>query len=141
MASNSPLRMAFVLPSVSPDGKAIVPSHHPIMTATCAAVARQQGAVVLVVDAALQGLSPTEVVDLLGQWKPDWIAFVPCEYRRELPLDSTLETARVLKKSHPDVFVGLLNVPQGNLPSRRCVEEKKLDFVVFGDAEPAHSLQ
>ena len=129
MASNSQLRMAFVLPSASTDGKSIVPSHHPIMTATFAAVARRTGAEVMVIDAALQGLSPTEVAKKLGQWKPDWVGFVPCEYRRELSLETTLETARLLKLSSDFVFVGVLNVPRGDLPARRCVEENTLDLL------------
>ena len=49
MDSNNRLRMAFVLPSASLSGKSVTPSHHPIMTATFAAVARRAGAEVMVI--------------------------------------------------------------------------------------------
>ena len=48
-------RMLFVLPPGKDSGKAVSPSHHPIMTATLAAVAMDAGACVGVIDAALMG--------------------------------------------------------------------------------------
>ena len=76
-------RMLFVLPPSSERGEAVFPSHHPIMTASLAAVARQEGAEVHVIDITLQGLSPRALAHKIVLWNPDWIGFVPYEYRRE----------------------------------------------------------
>ena len=85
-----PRRMLFVLPPISEQGGAVVPSHHPIMTASLAAVARRTGAEVHVIDAALQGLSPRSLAQQISLWSPDWVGFVPYEYRRELSEQSQI---------------------------------------------------
>ena len=91
-------RMLFLLPPATMKGVAITPSHHPIMTVTLAAIAQREGATVGVLDAALLGLRPEKCATLIAGWHPDWVGIVPCEYRRELPLQSALAVVESLRK-------------------------------------------
>ena len=130
-------KMLFVLPPVDEIGTAVVPSHHPIMTATMVAQAMAEGAHVGVIDAALLGLSLLETVDAIVSWGADWIGFVPFEYRREMPLEQTLSVVSALKVRGESAHIGVLNASWASLPPRRAVEAGILDFVAFGDSEPA----
>ena len=126
-----PRRMLFVLPPISEQGGAVVPSHHPIMTASLAAVARKAGAEVHVIDAALQGLSPHSLAQQITLWAPDWVGFVPYEYRRELSEQSSLSTISELRAVGWKGEAGLLNSALNALPPRRAVEAGKVDFVLW----------
>ena len=88
-------RMLFVLPPGGDTGHAVAPSHHPIMTATLAAVAIDAGACVGVVDAALLGLHYDALCQQIIAWAPEWVAFIPFEYRREIDLDSTIAIVQI----------------------------------------------
>ena len=132
-------RMLFVLPPAQKRTQKIRPSHHPIMTATLVATAIAQHAHVGVIDAALLGLSHEELLQIIVSWQPEWIGFVPFEYRRELPLEGTLELVSLLRSRGCTAQMGVLNASWGALEPRRAVEQQKLDFVAFGDCEPTIS--
>jgi anaerobic magnesium-protoporphyrin IX monomethyl ester cyclase len=129
--------MLFLLPPATMEGKRVAPSHHPIMCATLAASARRNGASVAVLDAALAGLDPSSCADWVSAWEPEWVGIVPCEYRRELPLDTSLEFVRALRQRGFSGEAGLLNSARGSLPPRQAVERGDVDFSAFGDSEPA----
>ncbi|MBM74193.1 MAG: hypothetical protein CMK59_02225 [Proteobacteria bacterium] len=135
--TEDPLRMLFVLPPSSEHGEPVLPSHHPIMTASLAAVARKEGAQVNVIDAALLGLSPKELSKKIKMWRPDWIGFLPYEYRREFSEQSSSLTVAELRSLGWNGEAGLLNSALNALPPRRAVEKKAFDFACFGDSEPA----
>lgn len=130
-------KMLFVLPPVDEEGTSVRPSHHPIMTATMAAQAVREGAYVGVIDAALLGLSLSKTVEVISSWGADWVGFVPFEYRREMPIEHTLTVVAALKESGCEAKMGVLNASWGAMPPRRAVEKRLLDFVAFGDSEPA----
>ena len=130
-------KMLFVLPPVDNSGTAVTPSHHPIMTATMVAQAIAEGAYVGVIDAALLGVSQQHLVDCILSWGAEWIGFVPFEYRREMPLQQTLSVISGLKEQGCSAQIGVLNASWGSLPPRRAVEKGEIDFVAFGDSEPA----
>ena len=130
-------KMLFILPPVDNAGTAVTPSHHPIMTATMVAQAIAEGAYVGVIDAALVGVSQQDLVECIRSWGADWIGFVPFEYRREMPLEQTLSVIAELKAQGCSAQVGVLNASWGSLHPRRAVEKGTLDFVAFGDSEPA----
>jgi anaerobic magnesium-protoporphyrin IX monomethyl ester cyclase len=129
-------KMLFVLPPSSHEGRKYCPSHHPIMTASLAGVARNAGAKVLVVDALITGQSRAEVVQEIQQMDVDWIGIMPFEYRRELPLESSLVLTRMLKEIGVDVPIGLLNCPMDRADVRQAVEQC-VHFAFLGDSEAA----
>ena len=129
--------MLFVLPPATSDGQKVIPSHHPIMTATLAAVAVEEGAHVGVIDAALLGLGCKELAQLILEWGAQWVGFVPFEYRRELPLDTVLKTAEEVRRVNESIHIGVLNASWGALSPRRAVEQNQISFASFGDGEPA----
>ena len=131
------LKNAFVLPPATSDGQKVIPSHHPIMTATLAAVAVEEGAHVGVIDAALLGLGCEDLAQLILEWGAQWVGFVPFEYRRELPLDTVLKTAEAIRRVNDNIQLGVLNASWGALSPRRAVEQNQLSFASFGDGEPA----
>ena len=132
--------MLFVLPPAKEHAQKIRPSHHPIMTATLVAMAIDAKAHVGVIDAALLGISHDELVQIICTWQPEWIGFVPFEYRRELPFDGTLALVSHLRSQKCSAQMGVVNASWGAMEPRRAVEQKKLDFVAFGDCEPAISV-
>ena len=77
-------KMLFVLPPSQKEGQRFSPSHHPIMTATLAGVARKNGAEVQVIDAVVTGQSYAEICVEIAKFQPDWIGIMPFEYRREM---------------------------------------------------------
>src|SRR5262245_56568371 len=103
------MRALIVLPPATLRGHRITPTHHPIVAASLARAAESAGAEVDVIDAGLDGLSPAEVARRAAAWAPDVVGIVPFEYRRELPLDTSLETAAEVRRRCPHARVGLLN--------------------------------
>ena len=119
-------KMLFVLPPAHPHAKRVIPSHHPIMSATLAAEAIREGAHVGVMDAALLGLSVRDAVEKILEWEPDWVGFVPFEYRRELPLTTTLSIVEILRERGCRAHLGVVNASWGALEPRRAIEKKQL---------------
>ncbi len=117
-----------VLPPADLAGRRVVHSHHPILTAYQAASAEAAGAEVRVLDCALDGVEPALVATLAREF--DAVAIHPFEYRRELPIDTTLAVIGALRGQR----VAVLNVGLG------AQEEGKLfdagaEVVVHGDSE------
>lgn len=128
-------RILFVLPSTGLHPKAIVPSHHPIMTATLAGAACDQNYTVGALDAALIGLDPGETAMWIQRWRPDWVWFVPFEYRRELPLQTTEETIRAIRAENKSLKIGLANCPRDDKDIKNIFESKAVNAVIYGDSE------
>lgn len=129
--------MLFILPPSVEDGHRIHPSHHPIITATLAGVARENGAQVIIIDPVVSGESRGDIVSRIVQLEPDWIGLVSYEYRREVPIEHSKILAQRLREKELQVPIGMLGAPIGDLDCRKLVESKSLDFVVFGDGELA----
>ena len=137
VTTQSAKKMLFILPPSRDEGHRFHPSHHPIVTATLAGVARENGAQVAIIDPAVSGASREEIASQVLQLHPDWIGLVSYEYRRETPLQHSKRFALHLRDQGVDVPIGLLGCPVGDLDCRKLVETRQLDFVVFGDGEPA----
>jgi radical SAM superfamily enzyme YgiQ (UPF0313 family) len=118
-------------------GHRITPTHQPIVAASLAGAAEKAGASVTVVDAALDGLSPAEVAHRAERAGADVVAIVPFEYRRELPLDTSLATAAEVRQRVAGARIGLLNGTELEHMAavRRAVEEGAVDFAAIGDSE------
>lgn len=129
------LKMLFILPPSTADGHRFNPSHHPITTATLAAVARDNGAQVVVVDPAVSGRSRKDVAAAVLGLEPDWIGMVSYEYRREVPVSHSKDFAQELRAQGAKVPIGMLSCPIGDLDCRKLVEKRDVDFLVFGDGE------
>ena len=106
------------------------------MTATLAGVARDLGHTIGALDATLIGLSPQEAASWIAKWKPDWVWFVPYEYRRELPLLTTQATVRALQKISSKIRVGLANCPKEDQELHLMFDNLDVDAIIFGDSEP-----
>ena len=128
-------KILFLLPPSSEKGLRYQPSHHPIVTATLAGVARDNGAMVAVMDSMVSGDSRQKMVEESIDLEPDIIAIIPYEYRREIPLEHTKKMLVMLREKGVKAKIGVLNCPLGSLECRRLVEQKQADFVVFGDSE------
>ena len=94
------MRVLLVLPPVNLDGERCAFRHQPIVTAYLAGAAERAGAEVRIVDAAFEGLSPENLADLALSFRPDLVALVPYEYKRELPLSTSDASARAIRRSH-----------------------------------------
>ena len=128
-------KMLFILPPSKEEGHRFHPSHHPIITATLAGVARENGAQVGIIDPAVSGASREEIISEISRLDPDWIGFISYEYRREVPLEHSKIFAEKLREKGLEVPIGMLGCPVGDLGCRKLVESKVLDFLVFGDGE------
>jgi radical SAM superfamily enzyme YgiQ (UPF0313 family) len=131
------MRVLIVLPPATLRGHPITPTHHPIVAASLAAAAEQAGAEVAVIDAALDGLSPTEVGQRAAAVDADVVGIVPYEYRRELPLDAALAAATEIRRLQRSARIGLLNGTELEQAAevRRAVEDGAVDFAAIGDSE------
>lgn len=128
-------KMLFVLPPSQKEGQRFSPSHHPIMTATLAGVARTNGAEVQVIDAVVTGQSYSEIVETILSFQPDWIGIMPFEYRREMEISSIIQFASYLRNSMPAATIGLLNCPLHDNPCKDALGI--VDFIYWGDSEEA----
>ena len=126
-------RILFVLPPCDLSPNPVNPSHHPIMTATLAGVARDLGFTVGALDATLNGLDPKQTAQHIAEWRPDWVWFIPYEYRRELPLLTTQATIRMLKPLF-DTRVGLANCPRQD-DLKLLFNNGDVDAVIYDDSE------
>jgi len=131
------MRVLIVLPPATLRGHRVTPTHHPIVAAYLAAAAEKAGAEVDVVDAALDGLSPAEVARRAASARADVVALVPFEYRRELPLETSLAVAAEVRRLHPAARIGLLNGTELEQVAavRSAVEDGAVDFAAVGDSE------
>jgi radical SAM superfamily enzyme YgiQ (UPF0313 family) len=131
------MRVLIVLPPATLRGHRITPTHHPIVAASLAAAAEKAGAEVGVIDAALDGLSPTEVGYRAASARADIVGIVPYEYRREFPLQTSLAAAAEIRRLHPSARIGLLNGTElEQAAAVRCaVEAGSVDFAAVGDSE------
>lgn len=131
------MRALILLPPATLRGHAITPTHHPIVAASLAAAAEKAGAEVEVIDAALDGLSPTDVARRVAAAAADVVGIVPYEYRRELPLETSLAAAAEIRRLHPSARIGLLNGTELAQAAavRRAVDEGAADFAAVGDSE------
>ena len=127
-------RILFVLPPCDLFPKPVNPSHHPIMTATLAGVAIDLGFTVGALDATLNGLNPKQTAQHIAQWRPDWVWFIPYEYRRELPLLTTQATLRFLEPLFK-TCVGLANCPREEKDLKTLFENGDVDAVIYDDSE------
>jgi radical SAM superfamily enzyme YgiQ (UPF0313 family) len=130
-------KVLIVLPPATLRGHRVTPTHHPIVAAYLAASAEQSGADVQVVDAALDGLSPEEVGRRAVRADADVVGIVPFEYRRELPLDTSLAVAAEVRRQQPRARIGLLNGAELEHVAavRGAVENGAVDFAATGDSE------
>lgn len=131
------MRVMIVLPPATLRGHQLTPTHHPIVAASLAAAAERCGAKVSVVDAALDGLSPADVGRRAASADADVVGIVPYEYRRELPLETSLATAAEVRRWHRPARIGLLNGTELEHAAavRRAVEDGAADFAAIGDSE------
>ena len=125
----------FIIPPHLKKRGRLIPSHHPIITATLAGVAKAAGANVFVIDMGVTSLSEQDVSSHLEEIQPDWVGIVPFEYRREMPIQPSLDLIATLRKSLPEVQYGLLNCPLHSDETKAAVKRGALDFAVFGDGE------
>lgn len=131
------MRVLIALPPATLRGHRVTPTHHPIVAASLAAVAEKAGAEVGIIDAALDGLSPTEIGHRVASAQADVVGIVPYEYRRELPLETSLATAAEIRRLYPQARIGLLNGIELEQATamRRAVEDDAADFAAVGDSE------
>lgn len=131
------MKVLIVLPPATLRGHPITPTHHPIVAASLAAAAEKAGAEVGVIDAALDGLSPTEVGRRAAAADADVVGIVPYEYRRELPLETSLAAGAEIRRLHRSARIGLLNGTELEQMAavRGAVEDGAVDFAAVGDSE------
>ena len=127
--------VVFIIPPHLKKRGRLIPSHHPIITATLAGVAKATGVNVFVIDMGVTSLSSADVCSHLFDIQPDWVGLIPFEYRREMPIQPSLELIQCLRKTLPNVKYGLLNCPLHSEESKTAVRGGMLDFAVFGDSE------
>ena len=130
------MRVLLVLPPVNVDGERCAFRHQPIVTAYLAGAAERAGAEVRIVDAAFEGKTPEVVGDIAEGFRPDLVAIVPYEYKRELPLTTTDAVARVVRARCPGVQIGVLN---GIEEEQRValvdrVANGTVDFAILGES-------
>ena len=136
MVTNSSFStVVFIIPPHLQKRGRLIPSHHPIITATLAGVAKRTGARVFVMDMGVSDLTTESVIEHLQCIRPDWVGVVPFEYRREMPIEPSLQLIAECRENLPTVRFGLLNCPLHSDESRDAVRQKQLDFAVFGDSE------
>lgn len=127
--------VVFIIPPHLKKRGRLIPSHHPIITATLAGVAKAAGVRVFVIDMGVTSLSSKDVLHHLLDIQPDWVGLIPFEYRREMPIQPSLDLVHLLRLELPDVKYGLLNCPLHSDESKEAVRLGHLDFAVFGDSE------
>ena len=134
MGSEQTTLVLIIPPHLQKRGR-LIPSHHPIITATLAGVAKQAGARVFVMDMGVSGLNTEDVLEHLQFIKPDWVGLIPFEYHREMPIQPSLDLVEICRITLPTVRFGLLNCPLHSEESKEAVRNGDLDFAVFGDSE------
>jgi len=127
--------MLFVLPATNELGNSYSPSHHPIITTTLAAVARENGAEVKIIDAVVTGDSYAKVQKKIQDFQPDWIGIIPFEYRREMEISSILQFVSFLRHHKISSTIGLLNCPINEQTCKNALGN--VDFIYWGDSESA----
>ena len=83
--------VVFIIPPHLKKRGRLIPSHHPIITATLAGVAKSTGVNVFVIDMGVTSLSNADVSSHLFDIQPDWVGLIPFEYRREMPIQPSLD--------------------------------------------------
>lgn len=131
----SPSTVVFIIPPHLKKRGRLIPSHHPIITATLAGVAKATNARVFVMDMGVTDLDRSTVLEHLKEIAPDWVGLVPFEYRREMPLEPSLKMIEFCRPHFSKVRFGVLNCPLHSEESRDAVRSGQLDFAVFGDSE------
>ena len=127
-------KIALLLPPHQLKRGRLIPSHHPIVTATLAGVAQKAGAEVLVLDVGVNGWSPHEVLRKIEEFQPDWVGMISFEYRREIPVETTLQFVDFCK-SRLSMPFGFLNCPLDNEELPKALESGRIEFFVRGDSE------
>ena len=114
--------VVFIIPPHLKKRGRLIPSHHPIITATLAGVAKSTGADVFVIDMGVTSLSYEDVCSHLSDIQPDWVGLIPFEYRREMPIQPSLDLVQYLRDTLPNVKYGLLNCPLHSEESKTLFE-------------------
>ena len=127
--------VVFIIPPHLQQRGRLIPSHHPIVTATLAAVSKRAGVRTFVIDMGVTNRSVEQVRKDLVRLSPRWVGVVPFEYRREMPITPSVDMIRMWKRSLPDVQFGLFNCPLHSTECADAVQNGLLDFVVYGDSE------
>lgn len=132
-------RVLLVLPPGTLAGDRFKVTHQPIVAAYLAAAAGRAGAEVTVVDALLDGFTPSQVAHKARDVRADVVAVVPYEYRRELTLETSLAVASELKSVWPHAMTGFLNGVESSSVAalKTAVGRGQVDFVTLGDSEEA----
>ena len=110
-------------------------SHHPIITATLAGVAKSTGADVR--DRYGCDISSYED-NYLSDIQPDWVGLIPFEHRREMLIEPSLELVQYLREARKRE-IWLPNCPLHSEESKTGVRGGMLDFAVFGDSEALYT--
>lgn len=127
--------VVFIIPPHLQQRGRLIPSHHPIVTATLAAVAKRAGVRTFVIDMGVTNRSAAQVLADLQRLQPSWVGIVPFEYRREMPIQPSLDLVSLWKVHLPDISFGLFNCPLHSEECSTAVQVGHLDFVVYGDSE------
>ena len=127
--------VVFIIPPHLQQRGRLIPSHHPIVTATLAAVSKRAGVRTFVIDMGVTNRTPEQVLADLERLQPEWVGVVPFEYRREMPIEPSLQMIQMWRRSLPEVRFGLLNCPLHSDECASAVQTEILDFVVYGDSE------
>ena len=69
--------VVFIIPPHLKKRGRLIPSHHPIVTATLAGVAKAAGVNVFVIDMGVTSLSSADVCSHLFDIQPDWVGLIP----------------------------------------------------------------
>ncbi|MBM4356028.1 MAG: hypothetical protein FJ109_19940, partial [Deltaproteobacteria bacterium] len=101
------MRIVFLEPPLALEPLGIIPRHPPQYALTAAAVLRDAGHHVALVDAFHDDLAPAETVRRVLAAAPDLLVVVPYDYTRETQPEVTTEIVRQLSASRSDLVTGL----------------------------------
>lgn len=108
--------------------------HHavypPIGLAYIAAVLRESGISVMIIDARSLGLSHEEVVKVVEDQKPDFVGITVLTPQ----LKSAFDLSRKIKSVHPSAVL-VLGGPHIHFQHREVIEKDYVDFCVRGEGE------
>jgi radical SAM superfamily enzyme YgiQ (UPF0313 family) len=131
------MRVLLIEPPLSVTKQGIFPRHPPQYALYSAAVLREAGTEVSILDAFLEDLDINETVERVLEVNPDLTLLLPFDYTRETEPRVTIELVRRIHGAAPHMILGLGgSVDAGFL--RQCMDDAGgLSFAICGEYELA----
>ncbi len=129
------MRIVFLEPPLSLHPLGIFPRHPPQYALTAAAVLRDAGHDVSLVDAFHEDLSLAETAEKVAALAPELLVIVPYDYTRETQPEVTTQLSRMLASRVPGLILGMAGSVDEPHFRRRMLAAPQLEFACVGEYE------